>query len=78
MWETDFRKDLSRIDIPTLVIHGDNDRICPIGATGKLTSKMVKGARLAVPAGGSHGLIRTHWKEVNQALLDFMTIDQRI
>lgn len=77
-WQTDFRKDLSRIDVPTLVIHGDSDRICPIGATGKLTSEMIKGARLVVPAGGSHGLIWTHWKEVNKALLDFLTEDQRI
>jgi non-heme chloroperoxidase len=74
-WLTDFRKDLALIDIPTLVIHGDADRICPIDATGNRINEAVKGSRLVVPADGSHGLIWTHWKEVNRALLDFLNED---
>jgi non-heme chloroperoxidase len=71
-WYTDFRKDLSKIDVPTLVIHGDADRILPIAATGDLTAKAVKGARKVVIAGGPHGLTWTHADEVNKALLDFL------
>jgi pimeloyl-ACP methyl ester carboxylesterase len=57
------------------LIHGDADRICPIDATGNRINEAVKGSRLVVPAGGSHGLIWTHWKEVNRALLDFLNED---
>jgi pimeloyl-ACP methyl ester carboxylesterase len=71
-WGTDFRKDLSRINVPTLVIHGDADRILPIAATGIRTHKAVKGARLVVVEGGPHGLIWTHAKKVNRELLDFL------
>src|SRR5712692_313191 len=51
-WYTDFRKDLPRVDVPTLVIHGDADRILPMAATGQRTAKLIKGARLAVIEGG--------------------------
>ena len=71
-WVTDFRNDLSRINVPTLVIHGDADRILPIAATGIRTQKAVKGARLAVVEGGPHGLIWTHAEKVNQELLNFL------
>ncbi|MGA3168306.1 MAG: alpha/beta hydrolase [Terriglobia bacterium] len=71
-WVTDFRNDLSRINVPTLVIHGDADRILPIAATGIRTHKAVKGARLAVVEGGPHGLIWTHAEKVNQELLNFL------
>ena len=71
-WYTDFRKDLQRIDVPTLVIHGDSDRILPIEATGKLTQKAIKGARLLVVEGGPHGLNWTHADKVNPALVDFL------
>ncbi len=54
-WYTDFRKDLPKIDVPTLVIHGDADRIVPIAASGELTAKAVKGARKVVIQGGPHG-----------------------
>src|SRR5207245_7453476 len=53
-WVTDFRKDLSRIDVPTLVIHGDADRILPITAAGQRTTKLIKGARLLVVKDGPH------------------------
>ncbi len=71
-WGTDFRKDLARIDVPTLVIHGDSDRILPIAATGSRTHKSVKGARLVVVKGGPHGLIWTHADKVNPKLVNFL------
>ncbi len=71
-WLTDFRQDLARIDIPTLVVHGDADRICPIGITGKKTSELVKDARLVVIKDAPHGLCWTHAEELNQALLKFL------
>jgi non-heme chloroperoxidase len=71
-WYTDFRKDLSRIDIPTLIIHGDADRILPITATANPLSKAVKGARKVVIEGGPHGLTWTHADQVNTELLGFL------
>jgi pimeloyl-ACP methyl ester carboxylesterase len=71
-WLTDFRKDLAGVDIPTLVIHGDDDRILPLAATGTPTHEAVKGSRLVVVKGGPHGLNWTHAEEVNRALLDFL------
>jgi pimeloyl-ACP methyl ester carboxylesterase len=71
-WGTDFRKDLTKIDVPTLVIHGDSDRILPIAATGNRTHKAVKGARLVVVKGGPHGLTWTHADKVNPELVNFL------
>ena len=71
-WHEDFRKDLSRIDVPTLVIHGDADRIVPFPASGQLTAKLVRGARLVWVKDGPHCIIWTHSDEVNAALLDFL------
>jgi non-heme chloroperoxidase len=71
-WVTDFRKDLPRIDVPTLVVHGDADRILPLAATGKRTPEFVKGSKLVVVEGGPHGLNWTHAEEVNRALLGFL------
>src|SRR5713101_8435729 len=71
-WGTDFRKDLARIDVPTLVIHGDADRILPLAATGKRTPEFVKGSKLVVVEGGPHGILWTHAEKVNRALLDFL------
>jgi len=72
-WLTDFRKDLQRINIPTLVIHGDADRILPLAATGKRTHELVKGSRLVVVDGGPHGLTWTHAEIVNRALIEFLS-----
>src|SRR5687767_4306743 len=69
-WVTDFRKDLQRIDVPTLVVHGDDDRILPLAATATPTHEAVKGSRLVVVKGGPHGLNWTHAEEVNRALLN--------
>ena len=71
-WVSDFRNDLPRINLPTLVIHGDSDRILPIAATGTRTHKAVKGARLVVVEGGPHGLTWTHAEKVNCELLAFL------
>ncbi|MGA2253933.1 MAG: alpha/beta hydrolase [Thermoguttaceae bacterium] len=71
-WHTDFRKDLSRIDVPTLVIHGDADRILPIGASGLRTAKLVKGAHLMTVKDGPHCVIWTHADVVTPALLEFL------
>jgi non-heme chloroperoxidase len=72
-WYTDFRKDLPRIDVPTLVIHGDADRILPIAATGSRTQEAVKGSRLVVVEGGPHGVTwMTHADKVNPELVDFL------
>lgn len=73
-WHEDFRKDLSRIDVPTLVIHGDADRIVPISASGEKTAKLIKGTRLVVVKDGPHCISWTHADEVNSALLDFLKI----
>lgn len=71
-WVTDFRKDLARIDVPTLVVHGDADRILPLAATATPTHEAVKGSRLVVVKGGPHGLNWTHADEVNRELLNFV------
>jgi len=71
-WLTDFREDLKRIDVPTLVVHGDDDRILSLAATGKRTQESVKGSRLVVIKGGPHGLNWTHAEEVNRELLTFL------
>jgi len=72
-WLTDFREDLKRIDAPTLVVHGDADRILPLTATGQRTPEFVKGSRLVVVAGGPHGLNWTHAEDVNRELLAFLS-----
>jgi pimeloyl-ACP methyl ester carboxylesterase len=71
-WLTDFRKDLGSIDVPTLVIHGDDDRIVPLAVSGERTHEMVKGSRLVRIEGGPHGINWTHAAEVNRALLEFL------
>jgi non-heme chloroperoxidase len=69
--ETDFTEDLRKFDVPTLIIHGDDDQIVPIGASAMLSSKLVKGARLKIYPGLSHGLFATHHDVVNPELLAF-------
>jgi non-heme chloroperoxidase len=71
-WHEDFREDLARVDVPTLVIQGDADRILPIEAAGRRTAKLIKGARQVVVKGGPHGIPWTHAEEVNAALLSFL------
>ena len=71
-WHEDFRADLGRIEVPTLVIHGDADRIVPINASGQKTAKLVKGARLVTIKDGPHAINWTHADEVNAELLNFL------
>jgi non-heme chloroperoxidase len=71
-WHEDFRQDLARIDVPTLVIHGDADRILPIGASGNRTAKLIKNAQSYVVKGGPHCITWTHAEEVNSELLNFL------
>jgi non-heme chloroperoxidase len=71
-WHEDFRKDLTRVDVPTLVIHGDADRILPISASGLRTAKLIKGARLSVVTDGPHCITWTHADEVNRELVNFL------
>ena len=71
-WHEDFRTDVAKIDVPTLVIHGEADRIVPISAAGHRTAKLVKGAELLVIKDGPHAVIWTHADEVNGALVKFL------
>lgn len=71
-WHEDFRRDLDRIDVPTLVIHGDADRILPIAASGARTAKLIKGARHLIVKDGPHCIPWTHSDEVNAELLNFL------
>jgi non-heme chloroperoxidase len=71
-WHEDFRHDLARVDVPTLVIQGDADRIVPITASGLRTAKLIKGARLVVVKDGPHCITWTHPDAVNHELVDFL------
>jgi non-heme chloroperoxidase len=71
-WHTDFRDDVARIDVPTLVMHGDADRILPISAAGQRTAKLIKGAKLVVVKDGPHCITWTHSEIVNRELLAFL------
>jgi non-heme chloroperoxidase len=70
--ETDFSDDLRKIDVPTLIVHGDDDQIVPIDVSGKAAAQMVKGATLLVYAGAPHGLPTTHKDKLNADLLAFL------
>jgi non-heme chloroperoxidase len=70
--ETDMTEDLEKIDIPTLVVHGDDDQIVPIGDSALLSSKIVKDAILKVYPGAPHGLTSTHKDQFNADLLSFL------
>jgi non-heme chloroperoxidase len=71
-WHEDFRNDVARIDVPTLVIHGQADRIVPFAAAGQKTAKLVKGARLVPIKDGPHCVTWTHAEEVNSELVNFL------
>lgn len=71
-WHEDFRADVARIDVPTLVMHGDADRILPITATGLRTAQLIKGAQQLIVKDGPHCIPWTHAQEVNHALLSFL------
>jgi non-heme chloroperoxidase len=70
--ETDFTDDLRKFDVPTLIIHGDDDQIVPIGAAALRSAKLVKNATLKIYAGAPHGLADTHKDQLNADLLAFL------
>jgi len=70
--ETDFTEDLKKFNVPTLIIHGDDDQIVPIRASAMLSSKLIKNATLKVYPGGAHGLAETHKNQLNVDLLAFL------
>ena len=70
--ETDFTEDLKKFDVPTLIIHGDDDQVVPIGAAGLSSSKLVKNAILKIYKGAPHGLAYTHKDKLNADLLEFI------
>jgi non-heme chloroperoxidase len=70
--ETDFTEDLRKIDVPTLILHGDDDQIVPIGASALLSAKLIKNAQLKVYKGAPHGMCSTRKDQVNADLLAFL------
>jgi non-heme chloroperoxidase len=71
-WLEDFRDDLKAINVPTLILHGDQDRIVPFEVSGKRTHEMVKGSKLVVLEGAPHGFSATHAEELNKELVAFL------
>jgi len=70
--ETDLTEDLGRFDVPTLVLHGDDDQIVPIVASAMLSSKLIKNATLKIYKGAPHGMCTTLKDQVNSELLEFL------
>ena len=70
--ETDFTDDLKKVDVPTLIMHGDDDQIVPIDASAKLSAKLVKGSVLKVYPGFSHGMCSVNKEQINADLLAFI------
>ena len=71
-WLTDFRADIEKIDVPSLILHGTADRILPIDVTGRRFSKKLPSATYLEIEGAPHGMLWTHGEEINKALLDFL------
>ena len=76
--QTDFNEDLKKFDVPTLIMHGDDDQIVPIGITALVSSKIVKDAELKVYPGLPHGMCSTHKDVINADLLEFIKKEQTI
>jgi len=76
--ETDFTEDLKRFDVPTLVLHGEDDQIVPINDSGKKSAKLIKDAKAIFYPGLPHGLTATHADRVNADLLDFLRSVQKL
>lgn len=71
-WTTDFRDAVSRVDVPSLIVHGDADRILPITATAIPLQKMIRGSHLVTIEGGPHGIAWTHADRLNTELVKFL------
>jgi non-heme chloroperoxidase len=74
--ETDLTEDLKKFDVPTLIIHGDDDQIVPIVASALLSSKIVPNAILKIYPGAPHGICSTHKNQVNEEILSFITAER--
>ena len=72
-WLEDFRKDITRNDVPTMIIHGDDDRILPADVTSRRQAKMIKNVKFIEIKGGSHGIPWTHAEEINTEIVPFLT-----
>ena len=70
--ETDFRDDLARFDVPTLVVHGDDDQVVPFGVGGQASADLITGATLTVYPGAPHGITDTHKAQLGNDLLEFI------
>jgi peroxiredoxin len=71
-WLTDFRPDIEKIDVPSLILHGTADRILPIDVTARRFSQMLSSVTYIEIEGAPHGMLWTHAEEINKALLDFL------
>jgi pimeloyl-ACP methyl ester carboxylesterase len=71
-WIEDFRKDIAKNNVPTLILHGDADRILPPDATSRRQAKMIKNVKFVELAGGSHGVLWTHAEQINSELVRFL------
>jgi non-heme chloroperoxidase len=77
--ESDFTEDLKKFDVPTMIVHGDDDQVVPIETSGLVSAKLVKDAKLKIYQGGPHGLAATRADELNADLLDFIeSVAQRV
>ncbi|HEX2606940.1 MAG TPA: alpha/beta hydrolase [Flavisolibacter sp.] len=76
--QTDFREDVKKIDVPTLIIHGDADKTVPIEASSHRTAEMIPGAQYVVYEGAPHGLFYTHREQLNQDLVSFITSTDQV
>jgi non-heme chloroperoxidase len=76
--ETDFTEDLKKFDVPTLVMHGEDDQIVPVKDSAKKSARLIKGAQELYFPGRPHGLTATHQDEVNAGLLEFLKRVQKI
>jgi pimeloyl-ACP methyl ester carboxylesterase len=72
-WIEDFRKDIARNKVPTLILHGDADRILPPDATSRRQAKMIKNVKLVELPGGPHGVLWTHADQINAELVAFLS-----
>src|SRR6185503_2609690 len=73
--ETDFTEDLKKFDVPTLVLHGEDDQVVPVKESSKKTARLIKGAREIYYPGAPHGITATHQDQINAALLAFITAE---
>jgi non-heme chloroperoxidase len=76
--ETDFTEDLKKFDIPTLIIHGDDDQVVPIEVGGRRSAQLVRNAQFKVYPGGPHGVAETHKEQLNNDLLTFVRESARV